>query len=83
MTHYGILTKAQTLTICAGSSQISMAKRTSYAAHKVLHAQQHADAKATAERWASEKGLTITEEVTVNYATVQVPTPVEYLVCSD
>ena len=53
-----------------------MAKRTSYAAHKVLHAKQHADAKQAAERWASEKGLTITEEVTVNYAKVQVPTPV-------
>lgn len=53
-----------------------MAQRKSFAAHKVLHAQEHEDAKQSALRYASENALTITEEVTVNYAKVQVPTPV-------
>jgi hypothetical protein len=52
-----------------------MAKRTSYAAHKVLHAEEHEDAKQSAQRYASENGLTITEEVTVNYAKLQTETP--------
>jgi len=52
-----------------------MAKRKSFAGHKVLHAQEHEDARQAAERYASVKGLTITEKVTVNYATVQTPTP--------
>lgn len=56
-----------------------MVKRKSYAADKVLHAEEHADAKQSAERFASENGLTITEEVTVNYAKVQIPTTVGVL----
>ena len=56
-----------------------MAQRKSFAAHKVLHAKKHEDARQSALRYASENGLTITEEVTVNYAKVQVPTPVGIL----
>ena len=52
-----------------------MAKRKSFAGHKVLHAPEHEDARQAAERYASVNGLTITEEVTVNYAKLQTPTP--------
>lgn len=52
-----------------------MVQRKSFAAHRVLHAPQHEDAKQSALRYASENGLTITEEVTVNYAKLQTETP--------
>lgn len=52
-----------------------MAKRQSFAGHKVLNAPEHQDAKHAALRYASEKGLTITDEVTVNYETHQQTSP--------
>jgi len=52
-----------------------MVQRKSFAAHKVLHAKEHEDARQSALRYASENGLTITEEVTVNYAKLQTETP--------
>lgn len=52
-----------------------MAKRQSFAGHKVLNAPEHQDAKQAALRYASEKGLTITDEVTVNYETHQQTSP--------
>ena len=52
-----------------------MAKRQSFAGHKVLNAPEHQDAKHAALRYASEKGLTITDEVTVNYEKHQQTSP--------